>query len=88
MKIGISCIGYESKDLLEKCFASWNQIKTDKNLIPEIESLKICFSHGCFEETHKLGFPIYSTDKTHELAKKMQDISLIDDLIIYGKVIY
>ena len=83
MKIGITCIGYESKDLLEKCFVPWNQIKADKTLIPEVESVRICFAHGCFEETHKLGFPIYSTDKTHELAKEMYDKSLIDDLIIY-----
>jgi hypothetical protein len=83
MKIGVSCIGYESKDLLEKCLSPWNQVKTDKSLIPEIESLKICFSHGCFEETHQLGFPIYSTDKTHELSKEMQERSIIDDLIIY-----
>jgi len=83
MKIGITCIGYESKDLLEKCFVPWNQIKKDKTLIPEVESIRICFAHGCFEETHKLGFPIYSTDGTHELAKEMYDKSLIDDLIIY-----
>jgi len=83
MKIGITSIGYESKDLLSRCFDPWNEIKNDKSLCPEISDIKICFSHGCFDETHKLGFPIYSTDGTCELAREMQEAGKIDDLIIY-----
>lgn len=83
MKIGISSIAYESKDLLNKCFSSWSEIKNNKDLAPEISDIKICFSHGCFEETYKLGFPIYSTDGTCELAKELKDKGVIDELIIY-----
>jgi hypothetical protein len=83
MKIGISSIAYESKDLLSKCFTPWNTIKNDKSIIPDITDIKICFSHGCFEETHALGFPIYSTDGTVELAKDLHQSKQIDDLIIY-----
>jgi len=83
MKIGISTIGYESKDLISKCFNSWNKIKQDKTLIPEITDLKICFSHGCFEETANLGFPIYSTDGSCELLEEQKHKGVIDDLIIY-----
>lgn len=83
MKIGISTIAYESKDLLNKCFTAWNKIKKNKNLYSEITDIKICFSHGCFEETYKLGFPIYSTDGTCELAKELKANGEIDELIIY-----
>jgi hypothetical protein len=83
MKIGISSIGYESKELIEQCFVSWDKIKKDSTLIPEITDLKICFSHGCFEETAALGFPIYSTDGTYELIQEQKLNGIIDDLIIY-----
>jgi len=83
MKIGISSIGYESKELLSKCFVPWNEIRQNKQIIPEITDLKICFSHGCFEETHALGFPMYSTDGTIELAKNLKLNGQIDELIIY-----
>jgi len=83
MRIGITTIGYESKDLLNRCFVAWNEIKKNKSLIPNLEDLRICFAHGCFEETYKLGFPIYSVDNTHEIAKKMKEEEIIDDLIIY-----
>jgi len=85
MKIGISSIGYESKELLEKCFNAWNEIKNNKSLCPEITDIKICFGHGCFEETYKLGFPLYSTDGTVELAKEMKLKGKIDELIIYDE---
>lgn len=83
MKIGISSIGYDSKELVEKCFLSWNELKKDKTIIPEIEDVKICFGHGCFEETYNLGFPIYSTDGTLELIKEQKELGVIDDLLIY-----
>lgn len=85
MKIGISSIGYESKELLEKCFNSWNEIKNNKDLCPEITDIKICFGHGCFEETYKLGFPIHSTDGTVELANEMKLKGEIDEIIIYNE---
>lgn len=83
MKIGISTIGYESKELIEQCFISWYKIKKDLSLVPQITDLKICFGHGCFEETAALGFPIYSTDGTCELINQQKDSGIIDDLIIY-----
>lgn len=83
MKIGVTSIGYECQGLLSKCFKSWNEIKNDKSLCPEISDIKICFAHGCFEETYKLGFPIYSVDGTYELAQEMHKIGEIDELIIY-----
>jgi hypothetical protein len=85
MKIGISSIGYESKELLEKCFNAWNEIKNNKSLCPEITDIKICFGHGCFEETYKLGFSLYSIDGTVELAKEMKIKGEIDELIIYDE---
>jgi hypothetical protein len=83
MKIGISSIVYESRELLEKCFLPWNEIKKDKNLIPEITDIKICLGHGCFEETFALGFPILSSDDTCEVAKDLKEKGEIDELIIY-----
>lgn len=76
MKIGISSIGYNSYDLLAKCFNSWNNIKNSHDI-------KICFSHGCFVETYQLNYPIYSEDGTHELAKELHNRGVIDDLRIY-----
>jgi len=83
MKIGISSIGYESKELIEKCFNSWQIIKNNLSLLPGITDLKICFGHGCFEETAALGFPIYSTDGTCELINQQFNDKVIDDLIMY-----
>lgn len=76
MKIGISTIGYNSYDLLNKCYSSWNTLK-------DIYDIKICFSHGCFIETHQLGYPILSEDNTHVLAKEMTDKGIIDYFRLY-----
>lgn len=83
MKIGISSIGYESKELIEKCFVPWHEIKKNKQLIPDIEDLKISFGHGCFEETYNLGFSLYSKDGTCDLIKQQKEQGIIDDLVIY-----
>lgn len=76
MKIGVSSIGYNSRDLLNQCFKAWNELKSEFDI-------KICFSHGCFVETYKLNFPILSEDGTHELASSLYTSKQIDHLIIY-----
>jgi hypothetical protein len=76
MKIGISTIGYNSYDLLTKCYVSWQNLKQSYDI-------KICFSHGCFTETNQLGYPILSEDNTHVLAKQMTDDGIIDYYRLY-----
>lgn len=76
MKIGISTIGYNSYDLLNKCYNSWNSLK-------DTFDIKITFAHGCFAETHQLGYPILSDDNTHILAQELQDKKIIDNFRLY-----
>lgn len=61
MKIGISAIGYECTEHLDKVLEPWEAVKN------EGVEVVISASHGIFPETHSLGFPIESNDKSHEI---------------------
>lgn len=81
-KIGITMIGYECQEQLEKVLPYWIRLKENPPANSRIESIKIGFTHGCFEETAKLGFPILSTDGTIEHLMKLKDTDSIDYLQI------
>lgn len=83
IRVGITFIGYECMELMPKALEPWFQIRNDSSLVPEIKDLWISLSHGCFEETAKLGFPILSTDGSAEWMKKAFDDGKIDNVIIY-----
>lgn len=82
LKVGITFIGYECMELMPKALEPWINIRKNGG-IDEIESLTISLSHGCFEETAKLGFPIHSTDKSHEWMKLQYSKGNVDNVIIY-----
>ena len=71
INIGITCIGYNCKEGLQQVLEPWKRIKANPELAPSIGKLKIAFVHGCFEETFKLGYPLSSTDGTHELMTEL-----------------
>lgn len=73
--IGITCIGYNCKEGLEQVLEPWSKIKKDSSLSPLINLVALSFVHGCFEETHKIGFPIHSTDGTEEYVRKSDTIT-------------
>lgn len=83
LKVGITFIGYECMELMPRALAPWIDIRKDGG-IPQVESLKISLSHGCFEETAKLGFPILSTDGCHIWMKDRERAGDVDNAIIYS----
>lgn len=80
--IGVTCIGYDSKELLTKALLPWIELK--RYLPDNIEKLLISVSHGCFEETYKLGYPLLSKDGTHNYINSLKNDNLIDNAIIYN----
>ena len=74
-KIGISAIGYQCAEHLDKVFAPWIDFNKKYN------NIIISASHGLFPETEKLGFPIKSTDGTIEKLKEYESKNLINQFI-------
>lgn len=83
LRVGITFIGYECMELMPRALTPWFQIRADPNLVEEIESLKISLSHGCFEETAKLGFPIRSMDGSADWMQKAKDDGEADGVFSY-----
>jgi hypothetical protein len=83
IKVGITFIGYECSELMPRALAPWIQIRKNSSLVDCFESLKISLSHGCFEETAKLGFPILSSDKSHEWMALQKELGNVDNFILY-----
>lgn len=75
MKIGINFLGYECKEFLPKVFEAWKEYQKE-------EEVYISVTHGIFPETHKLGFPIESTDGSIEELIKLYENGTINDLVI------
>lgn len=79
MKIGITSIGYNCKEHLEKVFEPWQKIK-EGALGNEVEVF-ISTAHACFIETYQCGYPNDSTDGTIEAFKRLRGKNVIDNLI-------
>lgn len=76
MKIGISAIGYECAEHLDKVLEPWLLCK---NKIGETEDqFYISVAHGVFPETYKLGFPTLSQDGTIEKLQQYEKEKKID----------
>lgn len=82
LKVGITFIGYECSELMPRALAPWQEIRKNGG-VDEIESLVISLSHGCFEETAKLNFPILSTDGSAEWMKNTAIAGDADNSLIY-----
>jgi hypothetical protein len=78
--IGVTCIGYNCKEGLEEVLRPWKQIKTSPELAPLVGGLSIAFVHGCFEETHAIGFPLKSEDGTEEYADEIFHKGVLDEV--------
>ena len=72
MNIGITFIGYECMDLMPQALQPWMDLRKNPSLVEGIDSVFISLSHGCFEETAQLGFPILSTDGSHAWMMKQK----------------
>jgi hypothetical protein len=83
--IGITCIGYNCKEGLEEVLGPWEKIKENPSLAPLINELKIGFVHGCFEETHALGYPIFSEDNTELTLDRYWECGVIDGFHVSNK---
>ena len=70
-KIGISAIGYQCAEHMDKVLAPWLDFNSKYN------NIIISVAHGLFPETQKLGYPIFSTDGTIEKLKEYESKKLI-----------
>lgn len=70
MKIGISAIGYNCAEHLDKVLSPWIQKYDDFEIL-------ISIAHGLFPEYEKLGFPIESQDGTIGKIQKYQQDGFI-----------
>ena len=77
MKIGITAIGYQCEEHLEKVFEPWEKVKNGE-LKPIVEELYISVAHACFIETFIAGYPNDSTDRTMELFVKYRERGCIE----------
>lgn len=84
LRVGITFIGYECMELMPRALEPWMRIRKDPLLVDGVKSLKISLSHGCFEETAKLGFPHYSTDGSHGWMLAMHNSGAVDNAIVYA----
>ena len=85
LKVGITFIGYECMELMPRALEPWLCIRENPALVPEIQSLKISLSHGCFEETAKLGFPITSRDNSSQWMAMSKINGDVDNTIVYDE---
>lgn len=85
LKVGITFIGYECMELMPRALEPWISIRKNPSLVPGIQSLKISLSHGCFEETAKLGFPIKSTDGSMDWMMREIANRNVDNCILYDE---
>jgi hypothetical protein len=83
LKIGITCIGYECLEHVDRTLEPWLKIRNNEIKSDLIESVEIGISHGCFEETAQLGYPIKSQDGTLEKFSAMRSSGQIDHLFIH-----
>jgi len=81
-KIGITSLGYQCIEHLDKVFAPWRKVKQGA-LSNVIEEVHIGTAHGCFNETAAIGFPLYSTDGTIEKFQKLHKEGVIDYLNVF-----
>jgi len=84
VNIGITCIGYECLEHIDRTLAPWLALRNGEATSEYVNSVHISISHGCFEETAQLGYPIASTDGTIEKFMSLKDKKLIDNLFIHG----
>jgi hypothetical protein len=82
-KIGISAIGYECKEHLEKVLSPWRKLR-----LKYPNQFFISVAHGLFPETSDLGFPILSTDGTIEDLENYYNSGIIDNLYILQEPAY
>src|SRR3954464_3995690 len=66
MKIGVSAIGYECAEHLDKVLLPWFALQG--------EEVFLSVAHGVFPETAALGYPVYSTDGTVERLLELNRI--------------
>jgi hypothetical protein len=82
LKVGITFIGYECMELMPRALKPWQDIRNGCLKIDEIESVTISLTHGCFEETAKLGFSIRSKDGSAEWMAKEADDKRVDNAFV------
>src|ERR1017187_10484432 len=81
MKIGISAIGYNCAEHLDKVLAPWLRKDYDFEIILSI-------SHGLFPEYEKLGFTIESKDATIQKLKEYKSKGLINSFTVLNNSMY
>lgn len=80
MKIGVTTIGYQCAEHMDKVLEPWLNLKEHEVFISA--------SHGVFPETHTLGYPLLSTDGTIEKLEDYKAKGSIHDLTITDKPTY
>ena len=83
LRVGITFIGYECMELMPRALEPWMRIRQALSIVDGIKSLKISLSHGCFEETAKLGFPIQSTDGSQDWMQAQKEVGNVDNFFLY-----
>ena len=81
MKIGISAIGYNCAEHMDKVLAPWLSKEYDFEIVVSI-------AHGLFPEYDKLGFPIQSTDGTINKLNEYVNNGFIQSLNVLEKPTY
>lgn len=82
MNIGITSIGYQCREHLDKVFAPWVKIKQGA-LKDKIDNLWIGTAHACFVETFVAGYPKDSTDGTVDAFNEYKNQGVIDQLTLF-----
>lgn len=84
MKIGVTSIGYECVEHMDKVLEPWLDLKYNDNDL----DIVIGASHGVFPETNKLGYSVYSLDGTIQKLQQLNDKKDIDYIHISPVPIY
>lgn len=82
-RIGITSLGYQCVEHLDRVFDLWRKIKKEGVLSDVIEDVFISTAHGCFHETAKIGYPLFSNDGTIEKFEQLHKEGVIDQLQIF-----
>jgi hypothetical protein len=83
-KIGITAIGYECAEHIDKVFNPWMEVEAGA-VSDLIESVHISVAHGCFNETYKIGYPISSTDGTIKRFQELENSGFIDKFNLFDE---
>lgn len=82
MKIGVTFIGYQCAETLDKVF----EVFQDRSKL--IDEYIISAVHCCFPETFQLKFPIKSTDGTEEKLKQYAEKGIIQRFISFSAPVH